>query len=136
MLFFFSSRRRHTRCALVTGVQTCALPICVPLVNMTLLPRTGVPADYASLKPGTGALAMNLLDEGTTTRTGDQLVEELGGLRTRLSSGGGGEPSVLSFSALKPTLLPSLRIFADVVLHPAFAPKAFDRTVRIAPLLT
>src|SRR3546814_4846143 len=37
VLFFFSSRRRHTRCALVTGVQTCALPIspdrnrrCVP----------------------------------------------------------------------------------------------------------
>src|SRR3546814_11249674 len=28
ILFFFSSRRRHTRCALVTGVQTCALPIC------------------------------------------------------------------------------------------------------------
>src|SRR3546814_2333163 len=27
MWFFFSSRRRHTRCALVTGVQTCALPI-------------------------------------------------------------------------------------------------------------
>src|SRR3546814_4472571 len=27
MHFFFSSRRRHTRCALVTGVQTCALPI-------------------------------------------------------------------------------------------------------------
>src|SRR3546814_6404025 len=26
--FFFSSRIRHTRCALVTGVQTCALPIC------------------------------------------------------------------------------------------------------------
>src|SRR3546814_2144581 len=26
-LFFLSSRRRHTRCALVTGVQTCALPI-------------------------------------------------------------------------------------------------------------
>src|SRR3546814_7680376 len=27
-IFFVSSRRRHTRCALVTGVQTCALPIC------------------------------------------------------------------------------------------------------------
>src|SRR3546814_74000 len=27
MIFFFSSRRRHTGCALVTGVQTCALPI-------------------------------------------------------------------------------------------------------------
>src|SRR3546814_8954673 len=29
-MFFFSRRRRHTRCALVTGVQTCALPISVP----------------------------------------------------------------------------------------------------------
>src|SRR3546814_5653364 len=28
-MFVFSSRRRHTRCALVTGVQTCALPILV-----------------------------------------------------------------------------------------------------------
>src|SRR3546814_9647051 len=27
MCFFFSSRRRHTSCAVVTGVQTCALPI-------------------------------------------------------------------------------------------------------------
>src|SRR3546814_7489240 len=27
VFLFFSSRRRHTRCALVTGVQTCALPI-------------------------------------------------------------------------------------------------------------
>src|SRR3546814_6993831 len=31
VFFFFSSRRRHTRCALVTGVQTCALPIFTPL---------------------------------------------------------------------------------------------------------
>src|SRR3546814_725808 len=29
LYFFFSSRRRHTRCALVTGVQTCALPILI-----------------------------------------------------------------------------------------------------------
>src|SRR3546814_11842676 len=32
-LFFFSSRRRHTICALVNGVQTCALPICFLLGN-------------------------------------------------------------------------------------------------------
>src|SRR3546814_5993606 len=30
--FFFSSRRRHTRCALVTGVQTCALPISLAIM--------------------------------------------------------------------------------------------------------
>src|SRR3546814_6535170 len=38
--FFFSSRRRHTRCSLVTGVQTCALPIYVlsSLVWLTMAP--------------------------------------------------------------------------------------------------
>src|SRR3546814_3746942 len=35
ILCFFSSRRRHTRCALVTGVQTCALPI------LTRRPQSG-----------------------------------------------------------------------------------------------
>src|SRR3546814_17622676 len=39
LFFFFSSRRRHTRCALVTGVQTCALPIFVlPLAFRVCLP--------------------------------------------------------------------------------------------------
>src|SRR3546814_9950376 len=33
VFFFFSSRRRHTRCALVTGVQTCALPISNHIVD-------------------------------------------------------------------------------------------------------
>src|SRR3546814_9592661 len=32
--FFFSSRRRHTRCALVTGVQTCALPISITTLSL------------------------------------------------------------------------------------------------------
>src|SRR3546814_5904807 len=32
---FFSSRRRHTRCALVTGVQTCALPVYALTVSST-----------------------------------------------------------------------------------------------------
>src|SRR3546814_377907 len=37
--FFFSSRRRHTRCALVTGVQTCALPILRDLACRAVPPR-------------------------------------------------------------------------------------------------
>src|SRR3546814_5415182 len=39
VVFFFSSRRRHTRCALVTGVQTCALPI----YGWALVPRVVAP---------------------------------------------------------------------------------------------
>src|SRR3546814_6620695 len=34
-MFFFASRRRHTICALVTGVQTCALPICRAQVDLS-----------------------------------------------------------------------------------------------------
>src|SRR3546814_8651902 len=37
--FFISSRRRHTRCALVTGVQTCALPICAAWLGLRLVAR-------------------------------------------------------------------------------------------------
>src|SRR3546814_5759792 len=49
MCFFFSSRRRHTRCALVTGVQTCALPIlcsgrdCRPGLASPPVPPAGCP---------------------------------------------------------------------------------------------
>src|SRR3546814_3258242 len=41
MFFLFSSRRRHTRCALVTGVQTCALPISSPICHSTSRARAG-----------------------------------------------------------------------------------------------
>src|SRR3546814_9798135 len=35
IFFLFSSRSRHTRCALVTGVQTCSLPICMQIAQQT-----------------------------------------------------------------------------------------------------
>src|SRR3546814_6991745 len=37
LIFFFSSRRRHTRCALVTGVQTCALLIWMGGIGLVLV---------------------------------------------------------------------------------------------------
>src|SRR3546814_4139639 len=52
-LFFFSSRRRHTRCALVTGVQTCALPICLRFSSC------GRPSTRASmLMPNTDSIGV------------------------------------------------------------------------------
>src|SRR3546814_7789783 len=49
-VFFFSSRRRNTRCALVTGVQTCALPIFIDAADLIVVgvrerpfDRIGVP---------------------------------------------------------------------------------------------
>src|SRR3546814_10898960 len=56
-LFFFSSRRRHTRCALVTGVQTCALPILAG----------SAPDEWIPLKPE-GFYADNRIDLQLGTR--------------------------------------------------------------------
>src|SRR3546814_2366110 len=47
VLFFFSSRRRHTRCALVTGVQTCALPIFQRVVAKQVPLSPGVSIAYS-----------------------------------------------------------------------------------------
>src|SRR3546814_6914349 len=58
-VFFFSNRRRHTRCALVTGVQTCALPICRAYA-------TGRRKDAVArvwLKPGSGKVIVNGRDQ-------------------------------------------------------------------------
>src|SRR3546814_7621977 len=41
IFMFFASRRRHTRCALVTGVQTCALPICQRSTSICVLDPDG-----------------------------------------------------------------------------------------------
>src|SRR3546814_8496225 len=57
VLFLFSSRRRHTRCALVTGVRTCALPICARgnLHSGVLLPKWHPVANRAA-SAGEGAV--------------------------------------------------------------------------------
>src|SRR3546814_9214686 len=63
-MFFFSSRRRHTRCALVTGVQTCVLPICEMEYEQFL--ETGDPAyDWERPDDEWRALTLNYTS-GTT----------------------------------------------------------------------
>ncbi len=99
----------------------------VPVVNFAMLLPTGTPADWSATPQGTGSMAMSLLDEGTTSRSREQIAEELGGLGATLSAGGGGEESMVSLSALKPALRQSLALYADVVMRPAFAQAELDR---------
>src|SRR3546814_1696721 len=76
-VFFFSSRRRHTRCALVTGVQTCALPIYLystitvaPTTNGTAVAAIGSPDHAAQISARTGS---------TITATGTGLLAQASG---------------------------------------------------------
>src|SRR3546814_4821687 len=71
--FFLSSRRRHTRCALVTGVQTCALPIYL---------TAGQNGDV--LKHGLAAVAEAGRLDGGDLQPAAQLVDHQGGQRLAL----------------------------------------------------
>src|SRR3546814_13619257 len=72
MSFVFSSRRRHTRCALVTGVQTCALPIYVAAGAPSAAPDAQVAAALRAV-PGASLHKYQLPD------TPDQAVQILVG---------------------------------------------------------
>src|SRR3546814_2368062 len=69
IFFFFSSRRRHTRCALVTGVQTCALPISGQHIAALRALAEAVDAAYGRHLTinATGATAALLGDIGVPT---------------------------------------------------------------------
>src|SRR3546814_4652871 len=66
VVFFFSSIRRHTRCALVTGVQTCALPIYVTIQIF------GALLENAASEQGASMTAMD-----NATRNAGDLINKL-----------------------------------------------------------
>src|SRR3546814_743317 len=79
--FFFSSRRRHTRCALVTGVQTCALPIFISgktLSRLVLLPSDNI------LSKGTRMSNKNNVPHFNVATTPHDPLPEYGGSKAIL----------------------------------------------------
>src|SRR3546814_10785806 len=69
--FVFSSRRRHTRCALVTGVQTCALPISRVRDDFVAAARRAheVGFEWLELHFAHGYLAQSFFSEHSNQRT-------------------------------------------------------------------
>src|SRR3546814_13759556 len=62
LFFFFSSRRRHTRCALVTGVQTCALPILSASLGVDVIYRSDTTGVVGGHDPRFAIPAYTLVD--------------------------------------------------------------------------
>ncbi|HET6568044.1 MAG TPA: pitrilysin family protein [Rhodothermales bacterium] len=98
----------------------------VPIVDFNLLVDAGFAADQGD-KMGTASLAMNMLDEGTANRSALEISDEETTLGANLSTGSNLDMSSVWLSALKQNLGPSLDLFADVVLHPAFPAEELDR---------
>ncbi len=97
-----------------------------PIVGLQLMINAGYAADQLAA-PGTASLAMNLLDEGTTTRDALQINEELALLGATLGTGSDLDTSSVFLSALADQLEGSLDLFADVILNPAFPQNELDR---------
>jgi len=101
----------------------------IPQVNMTLLVDAGYAADQFAT-PGSASLTLDMLDEGTTTRTALQISDTLSQLGAELSTGSQLDVSSVSLSTLKDNLDPALGIFADVILNPSFPQADFQRQQR------
>lgn len=98
----------------------------LPLVNFNLLIDAGYASDQFAL-PGTASFAMNMMDEGTKTRSALQLSEELAMLGANLSTGAGLDMCNVTLNTLKSNLDASLALFADVIMNPSFPKEDFDR---------
>ncbi len=98
----------------------------IPVVDFRLLVDAGYAADLLG-SPGTSRLAMDMLDEGTTSRTSLEINEELAQLGANLGTGSNLDISTVYLNALKANLQESLDIFADVVLNPSFPQSDFER---------
>ena len=97
-----------------------------PVVNFTLMVDSGYASDPADA-PGTASFAQRMLEEGTPTRDSLKIGEELESLSANFNAGSNLDWSLVSLNTLKSTLDKSLDIYADLILHPAFPQKEFDR---------
>ncbi len=97
-----------------------------PVVNFTLIVNSGYSADPADAT-GTASFTQRMLEEGTPTRDSLKIGEELESLSANFNAGANLDYSLVSLNTLKSTMDPSLDIYADLILHPAFPQKEFLR---------
>jgi zinc protease len=97
-----------------------------PIVNFSLLVRSGYSADPAGM-PGVASLSQRLLEEGTPTRDSLKIGEELESLSANFSSSASLDWSIVNLNVLKATMDSGLDVYSDLILHPAFPQKEFER---------
>jgi zinc protease len=102
----------------------------VPVIHMSLQLNSGYAADQFS-RPGTAGVTIDMLEEGTTSRDALDISEELAELGAELRTGSNLDYSFVSLSALTENLEPSLDIYRDVILNPAFPESGLDRLKRL-----
>ena len=98
----------------------------IPVVDFVLLVDAGYAADQFAAA-GVAGMTLDMMDEGTKTRSALEISEALENLGANLSTGSSLDSSTVSLSALKENLDASLDVYADVILHPSFPEADFQR---------
>ena len=112
---------------LTNGIPvTLARRTAIPKVSLALNFDAGDAADGGA-RAGTQSLMMALLEEGTKTRSAEEIAVEQERLGASIAAGTSMDRSTVSMTALTANLRPSLELMADIVRNPAFAPAEVAR---------
>ena len=91
-----------------------------PVVNVRLLVRAGASSDPED-KPGVAALAAQMLDQGTTSLTAQQIAETIDNIGGRLSAGAASDFSFVNILVMKDSFNLALELLSDIARRPAYA---------------
>ena len=97
-----------------------------PAVTLRLIVRAGSAQDPAD-RPGLAALAGSLLDQGTTTKTAEQVAQAIDSIGGAMGVGAGADLSFVNVAVMRDSLAVGLDLLADVARNPAFAPEEIER---------
>jgi zinc protease len=97
-----------------------------PVVSLRLIVRAGSAQDPDN-KPGVAALAATLLDQGTATKSAEQIANSIDSIGGALGVGAGTDLSFINAVVMKDSLNFALDLVADVAQHPAFAADEIER---------
>jgi zinc protease len=121
------------RFALANGLTVVHVPKPgLPLVSATLVLCAGQSANPLE-QPGLSGFTAAMLQEGTASRSAQQIADQVADLGATLNSGSRLEDARIELSSMKPNFAKGLELLADVALHPAFAPAEVER-IRAARL--
>ena len=97
-----------------------------PVVTADLVVRSGSGANPSD-KPGLASFTLDMLDEGTATRSSTQFAAELEQIGAHLNMSASRDYSSISLGASRANIEAGLNLMADAVLNPAFADKEVER---------
>ncbi|MSO83086.1 MAG: hypothetical protein EXQ53_07295 [Acidobacteria bacterium] len=97
-----------------------------PAVSMRMLVRAGSVQDLPG-KAGVASLTASLLDQGTTTKSAEQIADQIDFIGGALGTGSGSDLSFVNVMVMKDSFDVGMDLLADVVRNPAFAAGEIER---------